>query len=127
KYLPELKAAYWSEITIRHLVSMSSGLKYSDGFFPWSDNPRVYYSMDLRKLACEASREEPPGVRFHYNNYNLLLLGMILERVTGATVSAYLQEKIWEPLGMEYSASWSLDSEESGMEKMESGLNARAI
>ncbi|UCD57203.1 MAG: serine hydrolase, partial [Candidatus Hydrogenedentota bacterium] len=35
--------------------------------------------------------------------------------------------KIWKPLGMEFSASWSIDSEESGFEKMESGINARAI
>jgi CubicO group peptidase (beta-lactamase class C family) len=70
---------------------------------------------------------EAPGIHFHYNNYNLVLLGMILERVTGGTVSQYLQEKIWKPLGMEFPASWSLDSRKSSMEKMESGLNARAI
>jgi CubicO group peptidase (beta-lactamase class C family) len=52
---------------------------------------------------------------------------MLLESVTGGTVSTYLQEKIWKPLGMEYPASWSLDSQRSGMEKMESSLNARAI
>ncbi len=109
-------------------VSMSSGLKYNaHGFFPWNDEPRVYYSLDLRQLARHAQSAEPPGVRFHYNNYNLVLLGMVLERVTGSTVSAYLQDKIWKPLGMEYPASWSLDSQHSGMEKMESGLNACAI
>jgi CubicO group peptidase (beta-lactamase class C family) len=42
-------------------------------------------------------------------------------------VAVYLQEKIWKPLGMEFPASWSLDSVESGFEKMESGINARAI
>jgi len=127
-YLPELSAPHWSEITIRHLVSMSSGLYYKvNSFFPWNDEPRIYYSPDLRKLAQQASKEEPSGIHFHYNNYNLVLLGMILERVTGGTVSQYLQEQIWKPLGMEYPASWSLDSLHSGMEKMESGLNARAI
>jgi len=127
-YLPELSASYWSNVTIRHLVSMSSGLRYDlHGFFPWSDEPRVYYSLDLRELARHASKAEPPGDRFHYNNYNLVLLGMILERVTGSTVSHYLQEKIWKPLGMEGPASWSLDSQKSGMEKMESGLNGLAI
>ncbi len=121
-YLPELKAPDWSEITLRHLVSMSSGLKYqASGFFPWNDEPRVYYSLDLRGLAREAIKGEPPGLHFHYNNYNLVLLGMILERVTGSTVSNYLQEKIWKPLGMEFPASWSLDSKQCGMEKMESG------
>jgi CubicO group peptidase (beta-lactamase class C family) len=127
-YIPELTASHWSAITIRHLVSMSSGLKYKSGtFFPWSDEPRTYYAPDLRSLASKASKLESPGRHFHYNNYNLILLGMILERVTGGNVSTYLQEKIWKPLGMEFTASWSLDSQWSGMEKMESGLNSRAI
>ena len=52
KYIPELSAPHWSAITLRHLVSMSSGLKYNqNGFFPWNDEPRVYYSLDLRDLA----------------------------------------------------------------------------
>jgi CubicO group peptidase (beta-lactamase class C family) len=127
-YLPELTGDHWPAITVRHLVSMSSGLKYNqNGFLPWDDQPRIYYSLDLRALARKARSEEPPGQHFHYNNYNLVLLGMILERVTGRTVSAYLEEKLWQPLGMEFPASWSLDSAGSGMEKMESGLNARAI
>ncbi|HLO18652.1 MAG TPA: serine hydrolase, partial [Anaerolineales bacterium] len=82
---------------------------------------------DIRRLARYARRIELPGVHFHYNNYNLVLLGMLLECVTGSSVSEYLQEKLWRPLGMEFPASWSLDSQHSGMEKMESGLNARAI
>jgi CubicO group peptidase (beta-lactamase class C family) len=127
-YLPDLSAAQFTGISIRHLVSMSSGLRYNQhGFLPWDDEPRVYYSPDLRQLARQARRAEPPGLNFHYNNYNPLLLGMLLERVTGGTASAYLQEKIWKPLGMEAPASWSLDSPRSGMEKMESGLNAWAI
>ena len=128
RYLPELAEPYWSKISIRHLVSMSSGLRYNEhGFLPWNDEPRTYYSLDLRRLARQATPAEAPGLRFHYNNYNLLLLGLLLERVTGGSVSAYLQEKVWQPLGMEFPASWSLDSPRSGMEKMESGLNARAI
>jgi CubicO group peptidase (beta-lactamase class C family) len=128
RFLPELRDAFWQSIRLRHLVSMRSGLRYnSRGFLPWQDEPRVYYSLDLRRLASRAQYEEPPGRRFHYNNYNVILLGMVLERVTSAPISRYLEDKIWKPLGMEYPASWSLDSEECGMEKMESGLNARAI
>ena len=52
---------------------------------------------------------------------------MILERATGRTVSDYLSEKIWRPFGMEAPGSWSLDSRHDGFEKMESGLNARAV
>jgi CubicO group peptidase (beta-lactamase class C family) len=128
KYLPELTGSYRSDITIRHLVGMCSGLKYdSTGFFPWNDDPRIYYSLNLRDLARRARSIEAPGTRFQYNNYNLILLGMIIEHITQGSVSMFLQEKIWKPLGMEYPASWSLDSQQSGMEKMESGLNAAAI
>jgi len=54
-------------------------------------------------------------------------LGMILERTTGRYVTEYLQRKIWDPLGMEFGGSWSIDSEASDFEKMETGVNARAI
>jgi CubicO group peptidase (beta-lactamase class C family) len=128
KYIPKACAPFWQAISLRHLVSMSSGLKYREGgFLPWDDEPRIYYSPDLRRLVLSARKDKAPGTCFRYNNYNLILLGMVLERATSSSVSAYLQEKIWKPLGMEFPASWSLDSLESGMEKMESGLNARAV
>jgi CubicO group peptidase (beta-lactamase class C family) len=69
----------------------------------------------------------PIGAAFHYNNYHPLLEGLIIERVTGMHVAEYLQERFWKPMGAEFPASWSLDSESSGFEKMESGINARAI
>ena len=52
---------------------------------------------------------------------------MILERATHQSISHYLQEKLWKPLGMEAAGSWSLDSTQDGFEKSESGLNGRAI
>ena len=42
-------------------------------------------------------------------------------------VAAYLERRLWQPLGMEADGTWSLDSRTSGFEKMESGLNARAV
>jgi CubicO group peptidase (beta-lactamase class C family) len=94
---------------------------------PFGDDARTYYDPDLRALALGVHVEVPPGGRWQYNNFHPLLLGMILERATGRTVSAYLSEKLWRPLGMEAPGSWSLDSRHDGFEKMESGLNARAI
>ena len=64
---------------------------------------------------------------FKYNQYHPLLLGLILERTTGRTVSEYLSEKIWQPLGTEFPASWTWTAHKHGFEKMESGLNGRAI
>ena len=135
-YLPELKAKGLDSITIRHLLLMSSGISYvTDDELPplveitqFTDDGMTYSFPNLRSLALSVRPDgQTPGREFNYNNYHLLLLGMILERTTGRPVAEYLQEKIWKPLGMEYPASWSLDSEESGFELMVSGINARAI
>jgi len=56
-----------------------------------------------------------------------LLEGLILQRVTGETVAQFTQDTLWQPMGMEYPASWSLDSTTDGFEKTNSALNARAI
>ena len=107
---------------------MSSGLRYVEEGTPFSDDTKTYYDPNLRALALSSTViEQEPGKTFHYNNYNYLLLGIILERATGAPVAKYMEEKLWKPLGMEAPASWSLDTEASGFEKMESGINARAI
>jgi CubicO group peptidase (beta-lactamase class C family) len=107
---------------------MSSGLRYEEQGTPWSDDTETYYAPDLRKLALtDTEIVGPPGEQWHYNNFNPLLLGIILERATSQHVAEFLEARLWQPLGAEADASWSLDSEASGFEKMESGINARAI
>jgi len=69
----------------------------------------------------------PPGERFHYNNFDPPLLGLVLERTTGVSIPEYLSRKVWQPLGMEAPASWTVDSDTHAFAKMESGINARAI
>jgi CubicO group peptidase (beta-lactamase class C family) len=131
-YIPELlkKDERFKSITIRHLLTMSSGIKYEEGGeLPWgeeADDTKTYYATNLRELALNCQIEGKPGEYFEYNNYNPLLVGMIVERATGMPVSRFLQEQLWKPVGMEADGSWSLDSKKSGFEKMESGVNARA-
>jgi CubicO group peptidase (beta-lactamase class C family) len=130
RYLPELSGRGLDGLRIRHLLNMSSGLRYDgagSGGTPWQDDARTYYDPNLRRLALSVRPAVAPGSRWQYNNYHPLLIGLILERTTGRSVSAYLSEKVWQPLGMEAPASWSLDSRHDGFEKMESGLNARAV
>lgn len=129
QYVPELlqRDPRYRDITLRHLLSMSSGIRYEEDGTPWGDAARTYYSPDLRALALTSPISGAPGQTFNYNNYHPLLLGLVLERTTGQPVATYLEQKIWKPLGMEAPGSWSLDSEQSGFEKMESGINARAI
>ena len=129
KYLPHLarREPRFAQITIRDLLLMSSGIRYNEGP-PYHDNDVTYHAADLRQAAMEKTAiVDAPGKHWLYNNYHPLLLGMILERVTGKSVTAYLQEKLLEPLGMEYPGSWSINGDQDGLEKMESGINARAI
>jgi CubicO group peptidase (beta-lactamase class C family) len=130
-YLPELAARDpdFRRITLRHLLTMSSGIRYREGGFPsLGDDTYTYYGVDLRDVALNRTRiEQPPGLAWQYNNYHPLLLGLVLERATGMSVSDFMATRLWQPLGAEAAATWNLDSERSGFEKMESGLNARAV
>lgn len=133
-YVPELRGRGLDAVTIRHLLDMSSGIRYREADqFPrfldgWSDEYRSYYFPNLRRMGLEVVPDGTrPGEFFHYNNLHPLLLGLILERTTGQSVSAYLEEKLWKPLGMEYPATWSLDSERSGFELLGNGINARSL
>jgi CubicO group peptidase (beta-lactamase class C family) len=131
-YLPELieRDPRFAQITIRHLLLMSSGFDYQS-FRPLlfnSDDPLTTYYPDQRKLALENTRIlAAPGQKFSYNKYHPQLLGIILERSTGMSVTAYLQSRIWDRIGAEFDGSWSTDSEASDFEKMETGVNGRAI
>ncbi len=132
KYLPELakRDPRFNAITIRHLLLMASGLDFRED--RWAilngDGPLTTYYPDQRKIALENTRIlDSPGEYFLYNKYHPQLLGMIIERTSGMSVTEYLQDRIWSPIGMEFDGSWSIDSASSDFEKMEAGINARAI
>jgi CubicO group peptidase (beta-lactamase class C family) len=132
QYIPELleRDERFQDITLRHLLTMSSGIRYEEHSLPlpWGDDVNTYYGTDLRDVGVNGSQiERGPGQEWHYNNYNALLIGLVLERATHMSVSDYLASRVWQPLGAEFNATWSLDSKDSGFEKMESGLNAAPV
>jgi CubicO group peptidase (beta-lactamase class C family) len=130
EYIPELSEKEgFSEITIRHLLNHTSGIKVSySRFNPFSDDARYYYGHNLRKLVLKAELYKSPGIETHYSSVNMQLLALILERATGTTLSSYLQEKIWKRIGMQNEATWSLDNKrKNSIEKGFSCLNATAI
>lgn len=131
-YLPELtgRDPGFEQITIRELLLMASGLDYQEmrWFLFNGDDPLTTYHPDQREISLNNTHiVDPPAQYFLYNKYHPQLLGMILERTTGMSVTEYTQTRLWDPMGMEYDGAWALDSESSGFEKMEAGLNARAI
>jgi CubicO group peptidase (beta-lactamase class C family) len=129
-YVPELASRdpRFRQITLRHLLAMSSGIRYREGGFPsLGDDTYTYYGVNLRDVALNRTRIEGPPGQWEYNNYNPLLLGLVLERATGTSISDFMATRLWRPLGAEAAATWNLDSERSGFEKLESGLNARPV
>ncbi len=128
-YIPELAETdpRYRNITLQHLLSMRSGIAFKDTDIPWHDKSRAYYDPDLRRTVLSLPIANEPGVEWVYNSFNPILLGVVLERATGRPPSATFEERIWQPLGMEFDATWSIDSEAGNMVKMESGINARAI
>ncbi|MDN3595850.1 serine hydrolase domain-containing protein [Zunongwangia endophytica] len=105
-------------LTVGDLGSMSSGLNWDESYYnPFGQTARAYLDDNIRKLILDLEVVDTPGKKFKYLSGNTELLGMVLEEATNKTLSQYLSESFWQPLGMQSNALWQLDSEESGMEK----------
>ncbi len=114
-YLPQYKDH--PELTIKHLLTMSSGINFDESYTsPFGHMAKAYYGKDIEKLNEEYTVTETPGKIFRYLGGNTIILSFILEKVTGKSVSAYMSEKVWKPLGAENPALWNLDHK-NGKEK----------
>jgi CubicO group peptidase (beta-lactamase class C family) len=127
-YIPELSNRNgFEKITIENLLNMRSGIKFNEGYYnPFGDVAKYYYGLNIKKYIKHLKIKEDPDKKFDYISVNTQLLGLLVERATGKSLSEYLQEKIWKPLGMEYDASWSIDSKKNKTEKAYCCINARA-
>ncbi|MBK6801560.1 MAG: beta-lactamase family protein [Novosphingobium sp.] len=114
-YVPDLRGSAYDDVTVRQLLTMSSGVRWNEDYEdPKSDvamfnNAEAEPGMDatvsyMRKLP----RAHPPGEVWHYNTGETNLVGVLVSSATGKPLAQYLQEKIWQPAGMEASATWLL-------------------
>jgi CubicO group peptidase (beta-lactamase class C family) len=125
-YLGEWEGTEMGKITIKNLLTMSSGLNWQEAYSnPFSITTEAYYGSDLRMTALRQQMTETPGSRFSYQSGNTQLLGMVLGRAVNMNLSAYASAKLWKPLGAEKDALWSLDHE-NGQEKAFCCINASA-
>jgi CubicO group peptidase (beta-lactamase class C family) len=127
-YISELKKNGFEKVTLKHILQMTSGIDFNESYVnPFGDAASFYYGLNLRKQIAKMKLKKEPGIEFEYVSGNTQLLGLVLERaLKNKTITQYLQEKLWTPLGMEYDATWSIDSKKSGLEKTFCCLNARA-
>jgi len=127
-YLPEFKKNGFDKITIEHLLDMSSGIKFNESYAsPFGQAASFYYGTNLRKEVGKMKLIHEPGTHFSYSSGDTQVLGLVLSAaLKDKTITQYLSEKIWQPLGMEYDASWSKDRKKNGVEKTFCCLNAKA-
>lgn len=126
-YIPELcnVSDKNSAITIRDLLSMTSTINFDEHYGdPFGFMARATYGSDLAEVTYDGfMAQKDPGSEWEYLGGNTLLLGFIVENVTGRTLSDYMSEKLWKPMGAESPAHWALDNE-GGREKSYCCFNA---
>lgn len=125
-FIPDFSEGDKSKITIRHLLTMSSGLSWDEAYASlFSTTTRAYYGKFLRELVLDQEVISEPGKEFKYLSGDSQLLSIILAEATGKTLSEYMSDKIWGKVGAEHDALWSLDRE-SGIEKAYCCFNTNA-
>lgn len=126
-YVPELAEKGFSAVTLRHLLQMTSGIDYAENDNPLGLHVRFYYTDHLEDEILKLKLREPPGRRFVYKSSDAFLLTLALHRALGGkSIAEYMQERLWNSLGMEYGGAWSLDHEPDGLEKTGCCLTATA-
>lgn len=115
QYIPDLRGSAYDDVSVRQLLTMSSGVKWNEDYEdPNADvakfnNAKPEPGIDatvsyMRKLP----RAHPAGAVWHYNTGETNLIGVLVSSATKKSLSEYLQEKIWQPAGMEARATWLL-------------------
>ncbi|MGY8987773.1 MAG: serine hydrolase domain-containing protein [Flavobacteriales bacterium] len=126
EYIPEFCEVGNANITIKHLLTMSSGLNWDENYYnPIGQTAEAYYGNDLRGLVIDLQSIETPGKVFKYHSSCTQLLAFVVERATGKTISEYVSEKLWKPMGSKHPALWNTDKE-GGDEKAFCCLNSNA-
>ena len=115
-YVPALSGTEYGRTPLRHLLQMSSGVRFSEEYSGRDDVTKL--SLDTYIQLGEGGvgavtqfneRVAPSGTKFSYASVETQVLGLVLRSVIGRPVAEYLQEKIWDPIGAEADATWLVD------------------
>jgi CubicO group peptidase (beta-lactamase class C family) len=121
KYVPQLAGNPYGETSIRNILRMASGVQFKE-VYDGKDDIARFVRIRISKGAIEALRaftvrEAREGTRFHYASSETVVLALVVRAVTGKTLSEYLTERLWQPMGAEADATWirDIDGLEAGM------------
>ncbi|MET0342135.1 MAG: serine hydrolase domain-containing protein [Polyangiales bacterium] len=117
KYIPELVGSAYEGVSIRQLLTMTSGVKWNEDYADlnsdvmratiWPGQPGINPLVDYMKRLPRAAE---PGTVFSYKTGETDMAGVLVANATGRGLAQYLSEKIWAPYGMERDAFWVVDT-----------------
>jgi CubicO group peptidase (beta-lactamase class C family) len=121
-YVPGFRDSEYGKTPLRALLHMSSGVEFGEQQDHDRDLNRLWGDMVTRSWFSRKGtigsitqfnqRIVPPGTRHYYASIEPDVLGIVVHYATGNSLSGYLQEKIWQPIGTEADATWLLDAED---------------
>jgi len=126
KYVPKLAGYPYGETSIRNILRMASSVRFKEAYDGKDDLAR-FSSIRSTRGAIEALRaftvrDAREGTRFHYASSETVVLAVLIRAVTGQTLSEYLTERLWQPMGAEADATWISDID--GLENALGSFNA---
>lgn len=116
-YLPAMRGTAYAEVTVRHLLNMSSGVAWREEYTDLDSHVNRYSRSLANKvpggvlqLMTSISPGRPPGTYWNYNTGDTYLLGALITAATGQRLADFMAERIWQPAGMEFDAFYTLES-----------------
>ena len=127
-YAPTLAGTLYGEATIRNLLRMSSGAKFEEIYDGRDDLARYGAAAQNGGAAAGAkvitTRLHPQGQLFNYASAETDMLALVMRGATGQTLSAYLEPRLWQPMGAQTSGLWRAGAD--GLERAGGNFNATA-
>jgi CubicO group peptidase (beta-lactamase class C family) len=116
RYVPALRGGAYADVSIRQVLTMSSGVRWNETYTdPSSDRRKVLQLQlsgkpgDVLRYMNSLSRAAIPGSVWNYSTGETFVLGAVIEGATHRPLTDYLTEKIWSKAGMEQDATWWAD------------------
>ena len=119
KYIPALRGSAYDAVTVRSLLTMSSGVRWNEDYTDRNSDVNRYSKSlgdkvpgGVLALMRSLQAEHPPGRHFNYNTGDTYVLGCLVSAATGKKLADFMSETIWSPLGMEFDGFYTLESDD---------------
>lgn len=122
EYLPEMRGSAYDKATLRHILNMTAGVKYSEDYFDpnaevfkheishaWKPQKEGFPNTLYDFLPTLKEKDREHGAHFEYCSAHTDVLAWIIERVTGSKLTDVLSDRLWSQLGAEHDALYTID------------------